>query len=151
MATIKHVTVDAKQVNGFTIEAQARNHRVIVDQPEASGGNNCGPNPLEYLFFSLAACIITIGHIIAKQQHLPVRSIQVRVEGDLNTEVLMGKSREDRPGFLNIRALTAIDADMTLEEKEQFLKDIDARCPISDNIKELTAVELVVEEVAEPV
>lgn len=146
MATIKHVTIDSKQVDGFTIEALARNHKLIIDQPEASGGNNAGPNPLEYLFFSLAGCIITIGHIIAKQRRLPVRNIQVRVEGDLNMDVLMGKSTDGRPGFTNIKVFTTIDADMTQEEKEKFLQEIDARCPISDNIHNTTPMEFVVEE-----
>lgn len=148
MATVKRVVVDAIQVNGFTIEAQARNHKVIIDQPEAGGGKNCGPNPLEYLFFSLAGCIITIGHIIAKQRRLPVRNIQVRVEGDLDTDVLMGKSTDVRAGFTGVRVITTIDADMTYAEKMQFLQDIDARCPISDNIHNLTPIELVVEEAA---
>jgi uncharacterized OsmC-like protein len=143
---IKHVTVDSKQINGFTIEAQARNHKVIIDQPEAGGGENCGANPLEYLFFSLGGCIITIGHIIAKQRHLPVRNIQVRVEGDLDTDVLMGKSTAVRAGFTGIRVLTTIDADMTQAEKEQFLKEIDERCPISNNIHSETPIELVVTE-----
>jgi putative redox protein len=151
MATIKHVTVDSKQLNGFTIEAQTRNHKVIIDQPEAGGGQNCGPNPLEYLFFSLAGCIITIGHIIAKQRRLPLRNIQVRVEGDIDTDVLMGKSNAERAGFTGIRVITSIDADMTQAEKEQFLRDIDARCPISDNIHNVSSIELVVEEVAIPV
>jgi putative redox protein len=148
MSTTKRVTVEAKQINGFTIEAQARNHKVIIDQPEASGGQNCGPNPLEYLFFSLSSCIITIGHIITKQRHLPVRNIQVRVEGDLDVDVLMGKSTAERAGYTNIRVITQIDADMTLAEKEQFLREIDARCPISDNIHSLTPIELIIEEVA---
>ena len=147
MATIKHVSVSAQQLNGFTIEAQARNRKVIIDQPESSGGKNCGPNPLEYLFFSLSGCIITIGHIIARQRRLPVRNIQVRVEGELDGDVLMGRSIEPRAGFTGIRVITTIDADMSLEEKEQFLRDIDARCPISDNIHNLTPVELVVEEI----
>jgi len=146
MATIKHVLVDAKQLNGFTIEAQARNHKVIIDQPEAGGGQNCGANPLEYLFFSLAGCIITIGHIIAKKRRFPIRNIQVRVEGDLDADVLMGKSTAQRAGFTGIRVITSIDADMTQEEKEQFLKDVDARCPISDNIHSITPIEFVVEE-----
>jgi putative redox protein len=148
MAKIKHVVVDAIQINGFTIEAQAGTHKVIIDQPEAGGGKNCGPNPLEYLFFSLAGCIITIGHIIAKQRNLPVRNIQVRVEGDLDTDVLMGKSTDVRAGFTGVSVITTIDADMTYAEKMQFLLDIDARCPISDNIHNLTPVELVVEEAA---
>lgn len=148
MPKIKHITVDARQLNGFTIESTTRNHKVIIDQPEAGGGQNCGPNPLEYLFFSLAGCVITIGQIIAKQRRLPVRNISVRIEGELDGDVLMGKSTEQRPGFTGIQVITTIDADMTQEEKEQFLRDIDARCPISDNIHNLTPVEFVVEETA---
>jgi putative redox protein len=151
MATIKHVTVDANQVNGFQIEAYARNHKVIIDQPVASGGQDSGANPLEFLFFSLASCIITIGHIIAKQRRLPVRNIQVHVEGDLDADVLMGKSTDNRAGFTGIRVVTHIDTDMTQAEKEQFMKDVDARCPISDNIHQLTPIEFIVEEVAIPV
>jgi len=145
MATIKHITVDAKQVSGFTIEATARNHKVIIDQPEASGGANAGPNPLEYQFFSLASCIITIGHIVAKQRHLPVRCIEVHVEGDVDTEVFMGKSPANRAGFQGIRLVTRVDADMTQAEKEQFNKDVDARCPISDNLHNITPIEFIVE------
>ncbi len=148
MATIKHVVVDAKQIDGFMIEAQARDHKVIIDQPEAGGGKNSGANPLEYLFFSLASCMITIGHIIAKQRRLPVRNIQVRVEGDLDADVLMGKSKTQRAGFTGARVIAMIDADMSQAEKEQFLKDIDARCPISDNVHNLTPIEFVVEEMA---
>jgi uncharacterized OsmC-like protein len=144
MATIKHVVVEAKQIKGFTIEAHARNHTVIIDQPEAMGGENCGPNPLEYLFFSLASCVITIGHIIAKQKHLPVRNIQVQLEGDLDADVLMGKSTDTRAGFSGLRVVTTIDADMSQAEKELFLHEIDARCPISDNVFNTTPIEFVV-------
>jgi len=142
---IKHITVDAVQQDGFKIETTSRNHIAIVDQPEASGGTNAGPNPLEYLFISLASCIITIGHIIARQRRLPIRKIEVRVEGDLDTDVFMGKSTAVRAGFSGLRVITKIDADMSQEEKEQFLHDVDARCPISDNIKNLTPVDFVVE------
>lgn len=77
-----------------------------------------------------------------------MRNIQVRVEGDLDTDVLMGKSTDVRAGFTGVRVITTIDADMTYAEKMQFLQDIDARCPISDNIHNLTPVERVVEEAA---
>jgi len=143
--TIKTVSVDAVQVTGFKIETRSRQHVAIVDQPIAGGGTDAGPTPLEYLFVSLAGCIITIGHIIAKQRRLPVRRIEVHVEGELDTDVLMGKNTEARAGFSGIRVHVKFDADMTQEEKERLLREIDARCPISDNIHNLTPIELIVE------
>lgn len=142
---IKLVSVEASQVEGFKIEAKSRQHVSIVDQPVAGGGVDAGPTPLEYLFISLAACIATIGHIVAKQRRLPIRNISVRVEGEVDTDVFMGKSTEGRAGFTGIRVHTTIDGDMSQAEKEAFLHDVDARCPISDNVKNLTPVEFVVE------
>ena len=142
----KTVCVDAVQVNGFKISTHARGHEAQVDQPTAAGGTDAGPTPLEYLFISLAGCIITIGHIIARQRRLPVRKIEVHVEGEIDTDVLMGKHGENRAGFTGIRVHTKIDADMTRTQKEQFLREIDARCPISENIHNITPIEFVVEE-----
>jgi uncharacterized OsmC-like protein len=142
---IKTVSVRAVQLDGFKIETQSRQHVSIVDQPVAGGGTDSGPTPLEYLFVSLAGCMVTIGHIIAKQRQLPVRNIEVQVEGELDTDVLMGKSTNVRAGFSGIRIHMKLDADMSQEEKEQFLRDVDSRCPISDNIHNLTPLEFVVE------
>ncbi|MCC6147796.1 MAG: OsmC family protein [Anaerolineaceae bacterium] len=141
----KTVRVDAVRVDGFKIEATARQHKAFVDQPAAGGGTDTGPTPLEYLFISLAGCVATIGAIIANQRKLDLRNIEVSVEGDLDTDGFMGKNADLRVGFTSIRVHTKIDADMSQEEKEQFVRDIDARCPISDNLVRVSAVDFTVE------
>ena len=143
--TIKTVSVDAVQLEGFKIETKSRQHISLVDQPVEGGGTDSGPTPLDYLFVSLAGCMVTIGHIIAKQKRLPVRNIKAHVEGELDTDVLMGKNTKVRSGFSAIRVHLKIDADMSQDEKEAYLREIDARCPISDNILKLTPIEFVVE------
>ncbi|HPH97602.1 MAG TPA: OsmC family protein [Anaerolineaceae bacterium] len=142
---IKLVSIDAAQIDGFKIEARMRQHVALIDQPAAAGGTDSGPTPLEYLFVSLGSCVVTIGHIIAKQRRLPVRKIEVHIEGEVDTDVFMGKSTEARAGFSGIRVHTKVDADMSQAEKEAFVHDIDVRCPISDNIHNLTPIEFVVE------
>ncbi len=132
-------------IDCFNIDVTSSLHVSIVDQPVAGGGVDAGPTPLEYLFVSLAGCIVTIGTIVARQQRLPVRKIEVHVEGELELDVLMGKPSNARAGFNGIRVHTKIDADMTQEEKERFIHEVDARCPISDNIAQLTQLDFVVE------
>jgi len=145
MSTVKKVTVTAQLQDNFRIEAKGSQHTVIIDQPKAGGGNAEGPNPLEYLLFSLAGCIGTIGRIIAKQDRIDLRGIDVRIEGELDMDKLMGKTEEGRPGFYAIKVLTKIDADLTQAEKEAFMKKIDSRCPISDNIENCSKIEFAVE------
>ncbi len=142
---IKNVRVDAVQTEGFKVEARARGLVFYVDQPQASGGTDAGPTPLEYLLTSMAGCVVTIGTIIARQKRLPVRRIEVTIDGDLDTDVFMGKTTEGRPGFTGIRVHTKVDGDLSQEEKEQFLREIESRCPISDNIINLTPMELTIE------
>lgn len=142
---IKTVSVDAQQVDGFKVETRTRQHIAYIDQPVASGGTDSGPTPLEYQLISLAGCMVSIGHIIARQRRLVIRKLETHVEGDLNPDVFMGKNAEERAGFSNIRVYLKVDGDMSQEEKEQFLHDIDARCPISDNLNKLTPIEFVVE------
>ncbi len=142
---LKKVNAEASVGESFLVDLKARDHALVIDQPKIGGGADQGPTPLEYFFFALGGCICTIARIVANQKRIALRNITCRVEGELNMDVLMGKSSEDRAGFQNMKVYTTIDADMSKEEKELFLKEVDARCPISDNVQSTSAVEFIVE------
>ena len=145
MATIKQVRVEAHLGERFKIESRIGNHALVVDQPKMGGGDDAGPTPLEYFFLSLAGCIATIGRIAAKQKRINLRGMDVKVEGDLNVEGLMGRNPDGRSGFEGITVTVKMDADLTKEEKEAFLVELDRRCPVSDNIHSVTPMTFVVE------
>lgn len=118
---------------GFQTEINC-SHPFVIDQPSAMGGNDAGPNPLEIFLSSLPACICAIGRIISNQKRLNVQGINATVEGDIDKDYLLGKTEEGRAGFTELRVKVDIDADMTEEEKHEFLSEIERRCPIADNI-----------------
>jgi uncharacterized OsmC-like protein len=130
MAT-KTVKVESTLDSKFKLESSINGHTIIVDQPAAGGGSNAGPSPLEYLMVALAGCIGTIARIIAMQKRIELRCMKITAEGDLNVDGLLGKPTEDPIGFKEFRILADIDADMTAEEKEAFVHEVDARCPVS--------------------
>jgi uncharacterized OsmC-like protein len=142
----KTVVVEIKQGAGFRTECKVGKHTVIIDQPTPAGGTDAGPSPLDVQLMSLGGCVAAIGRIIANQRKLPVRGIEVTVEGDIDTDGLLGKPTEKRVGFSAITARVKIDADMTPAEKEQFVHDIDMRCPISENLQNATPVSVVLAE-----
>ncbi len=145
MATVKTVKINSKWLEKSLIEVKAREHTVYVDQPEASGGTNKGPTPLEYLFVSLASCLITIGLIVARQKQLKINGLSADVEGDIDYDVLLGKSKEPRAGFYRIKVLVKVDGELTQQEKEEFIKEVESRCPIADNLLNHTPIEVVLE------
>lgn len=139
----KKVQVQIKQGEGFRTECRAGKHTVIIDQPTMSGGTDAGPTPLDVQLMALGGCIAAIGRIIANQKKLNVRGIEIVVEGDIDTDGLLGKPSGKRVGFSTITAHAKIDADMSVAEKERFLHDIDLRCPISENLTNATPVNIV--------
>lgn len=145
---MKTFSVEAKQVDRFQVEVISGEHTIVIDQPKAAGGNGAGPCPVEYVLAGFAACILNVAYVVAGERKLELRSMNVRVEGDLNPAKFVGKPTEDRAGFQNIRLITNIDADMTLEQKEDFLRVVEARCPVSDNLANTTPVDVILEEKA---
>ena len=140
MATIKHVVVEARMGERFKIESTIGNHTVVVDQPKSGGGDDAGPTPLEYFFLSLAGCFATIARIAAKQKRINLRGMDVKVEGELDVEGLLGRNPDAQSGFRGITVRAKIDADLTHEQKREFLKEVDERCPVSDNLRQVTSL-----------
>ena len=129
------VKVGAKMGAGFRTEIEC-SHPFVIDQPKVAGGTDQGPNPLEIFLSTLPACICAIGRIIAMQRKIDLRGIDVEVEGDIDKDFLLGKTKEGRAGFTEIRSMVKIDADLTEEEKDSLLHEIEQRCPIADNMTE---------------
>jgi putative redox protein len=139
----KTLQVEIKQGSGFKTECRAGKHVVIIDQPAPAGGTDAGPTPLDVQLMAFGGCVAAIGRIIANQKKLAVRGIEVTVEGNIDTDGLLGKPTQQRVGFSAIVARVRIDADMSETEKAQFLHDIDARCPISENLQNATSVSMI--------
>jgi uncharacterized OsmC-like protein len=137
---MKKVEVQATLGEGMQIEGKLGGHTAIIDQPNASGGQNAGPTPLQYQIFALVGCLGSIARIIATQKKINLRGINFKAEGDLDVDYLLGKTKEGRAGFHHFHVTADIDADMTLEEKKEFMHEVDSRCPVSCNFVNPTIV-----------
>lgn len=131
--SVSKVSVHARMNEGLRTEVDC-SHPFVIDQPVNAGGTDAGPNPLELFIATLPGCICAIGRIIAMQRKITLRSIDVKADGEIDKDFLLGRTTEGRAGFISIHADVKIDADLSREEKEAFLQDIEKRCPIADNM-----------------
>ncbi len=140
MASLKTVKVTDEGPDGWVVKTHSGKHVSLVDQPEAMGGTDSGPTPLDFVFVALGGCLVSVAKIMAGQQKIDLRGVEFEVSGDLNLYVLRGQEKNERAGFTSITAKVKVDADMTKVEKEAFLEEVDKRCPVSDNLINLTPV-----------
>jgi putative redox protein len=65
---------------GLKFAAQVRSHRVFVDQPVHSGGDDSAPAPIELLGASLGTCIALYVQQFCQLRGLPYEGMRVEVE-----------------------------------------------------------------------
>lgn len=144
MAKLRTIRTTATCDDNFTVEVKAGKHTFYVDQPEIAGGNDVGPSPLEYFQAALAGCLATTARIVATQQNIPLHGLEIAVEGDFDAGRLLGKGKENRAGFTELRVRLEIDAALTVQEKADFAEAVRKRCPMTDNICQTTPLSLAV-------
>jgi uncharacterized OsmC-like protein len=84
MANIK---TKAKLVENVRLVTEnARGQTVVCDLPEASGGTNAGPTPLELCLMSLAGCGVIIYAEICKNSKIDPGHIEVNVEANKSAD-----------------------------------------------------------------
>ncbi len=142
---IKEIKVTAQGESETPMRMRVRSGKfeMIIDEPENMGGTNMGPSPIQVLLMSLAGCINITGHQVAKQRGMKLRGMKIKIDGNMNPCTFIGCSYEERAGFQTINLKVEPNFEnATKEEIDSWLKETEERCPVTDNIKNMTKVNL---------
>lgn len=134
--------VKAASENPTKTVVQARNFKIVIDEPENLGGTDAGANPVEYVLSALAGCLNVVGHIVAKEMNFTLNSLEIDLEGDLNPAKFMGQETTERAGYQSIKVTIKPDSDADEDTLAKWVKTIESRCPVSDNITHATPVSI---------
>ena len=135
-------SVNAKSENPTKTVVKARGFSIIIDEPSDLGGTNAGANPVEYVLAALSGCLNVVGHIVAKEMGFTLRALEIDLEGQLDPTKFMGKPTQERAGYTEISVTLKPDADASKDVLDQWVKTIESRCPVSDNLANATPVKL---------
>lgn len=127
----------AKEENQFIVKAQNLDIR-ISKNPQTT--NLEGASPLEYILASYAGCINAVGKLVAKEQGIILKSLQVEITGTLSLDKYQGKISNERAGFGSIEVVVKPTSDATFEQLKQWLAAVENRCPVQDNLINRTPV-----------
>lgn len=140
MASLKFSVV-SKSENPTKTIVEARNFKMIIDEPESLGGTDHGANPVEYVLAALSGCLNVVGHMVANEMGFNLRGLEFEIEGDLDPAKFQGKGT-GRAGFMEIRATVIPHTDANPEILQDWIKMVEGRCPVSDNLASPTPVKI---------
>jgi uncharacterized OsmC-like protein len=127
---------DHKRKEPFVLDA---------DEPPLLLGRDLGPNPVEYALTALAACVTTAIVYHAAAKGVAIRSMETRLEGDIDLQGFLGL-RDDVPrGYKEIRMFVNIDADVPTDKLEEIVQLGPTYSPVFDTITRAVPVKVTLE------
>jgi putative redox protein len=114
------VRVTARRRQGYTHDVEIQGgHRLVIDEPEESGGANQGPSPTRTHAGALAACTAITMEMYAGRKGWELGEVEVAVEMEY------GQSGVPRSFVVILRLPKGL-----IEEQVERLKVIAGKCPV---------------------
>ena len=89
--------VVATQLSRYALMGTKRNHVVMIDEPAEFGGSDYGPDPMEMVALSLAACISLTIKMYAERRKRDIGAILVKAK---HTSVTLADGKQRAPLIL---------------------------------------------------
>ncbi len=139
MFTAKTITAGESMARSTTA---ARNFKIFMDEPPSLGGTDGAPGPLDFILAAHGGCLSYMTFYIGQELGIAVKATEVEVEASLDPGKFAGTNRDVRAGYQAFNVTIRVDADATPEQLARLRAEVEARCPVSDNIANPTPVNL---------
>jgi len=105
-----------------------------ADEPEALGGTNTAPNPVEQLLGALGSCL-AIGYTAnASVRGIQIEELRIELEGHIDLPVFLGL-REGHAGYPDIAVRVYLKADAPQETVEELHQQVLRTSPVGQTIE----------------
>ena len=116
----------------FVVKTQNSDVRISRNEkfPELEG-----PSQFEYILAGFAGCVNAVSQQVASELGINLKSLQVEITGVI--------SQEERVGFNKIEIVLKPTTDASLQVLQKWLKLVQQKSPVYDNLVTSTPVELI--------
>jgi uncharacterized OsmC-like protein len=110
--------------------------QVAEDEPESLHGEATAPNASEALLAALGSCLSIGIHANALVRGIPIRSLELNVEADINTTSIWGSGDlQPKPlGFEAIRVSVTMDADASRKALSALVRHTLLWSPVANTL-----------------
>ena len=123
-----------KWKGGFRSEATIREFAPIAsDEPEALGGTDSGPNPVEQILAAYGNCLAVGYAANATVAGIELKDLSIELEGDLDLHTFLGL-KEGNAGYDNITVKVKIDTDASPEALQELHDKVSNTSPVGHTL-----------------
>ena len=83
---------------------------------------------------------------MAKELDFTITKLKIEVTGNINSKKIFGQDSDERAGFKKIDLKLVPETDASIETLAKWLKIVQERCPVKDNLTNSTPVNVSVEK-----
>jgi uncharacterized OsmC-like protein len=126
------------KMGGMMNTTSRKNPFIIAgDHPPELLGTNKGATSLEVLLAALGHCISNGFAMYGAAMGIPVESVTVDVEGDMDMQglLMLPEPGKVRPGFQEIRATYYVKSEASREQLEKLAKVSEDFSPVRDSLR----------------
>lgn len=108
---------------------------IVMDEPEALGGTDQGPNPMEFVMAALDGCVAVMINLIAGEMNFKFSDMELKADGVLDLRGLMGTAdvtRHFEQVTLNVTLRTTEPPERLAELRDK----VHGRCPAINLLKD---------------
>lgn len=123
---------------------EARSFKIFMDEPPELGGKDGAASPLEFILAAHGGCLSYMTFFIGKELGIDVKGTEIEVTASLDPAKFAGTNRSVRAGYQAIDVNIKVHAEASAEELEMLKREVETRCPVSDNLANPTPVNITV-------
>lgn len=120
----------------------ARGFKIYMDEPPDLGGDDKAPSPLDMILAAHGGCLNYMTFFIAKELGIDVKGTDISITAGLDPAKFAGTDRSVRAGYQQFDVTIKVDSDASPEALANLQAEVEARCPVSNNIGEATPVKI---------
>ncbi|MFT7475314.1 MAG: putative OsmC-like protein [Verrucomicrobiales bacterium] len=120
---------------GFRSHATVRGFEpASSDEPEALGGTDTAPNPVEQLLSALGNCLAVGYAANATAAGVEIEDLTINLEGDLDLHTFLGLNPEGNAGYDAIRVNVDLKSDATPKQLEEIHEKVIGTSPVGHTL-----------------
>jgi putative redox protein len=116
------------------LEAGARRHRFVADEPAEVGGGDEGPTPYDYLLGAIGACTAMTLRMYARRKGWPLEEAVVRFRTARSHAADCAECESHPVGLAQLERRIELRGPLT-DEQRQRLVSIADRCPVKQTLE----------------